>query len=175
MANPVYSIAGVPSTSGNCGNVITFDVPGYQRAWVIVYQDGKPTFDGPMDLPMQPYALKCPQDIGNFQVAAYEITAQGTRGGVIGQTSFKVNVAPVAGPTAQPTPTADGGPTQGGGGSEPPPIVPIGGGGPPMQFDGDDQPTEAGMFGLDTSTLVLVGIGALLVLPQLFKRKKGEA
>lgn len=177
MGQPVYAIAGVPSTSGKCGDTITFDVPGYQRAWIVVYQDGRPTFDGIMDLPMPPYALKCPQDIGNFQVAAYEITAQGTRGGVIGQTSFTVTAGLQPQQQPQPTaqPTDDGTSTPGsGGGSTPPPIVPVGGGTSPIDFvPGDSETTEASMFGMDTITLVLLGIGALFVLPQLFRSKKG--
>lgn len=179
MANPVYSIAGVPSSEGVCGSsggsTIGFDVPGYARAWIIVAQNGRITFDGPMDLPMPPYQLKCPQDIGYFQTAAYEITPGGQRGNVIGATQFTVRDA-MATPTPQTppyvpvpsgTPPPIGSPPY-----TPPPIIETGGGGAPIQFV---EPTEASAFGgFDLTTLALIAIGAIVVLPPLFaSRRKG--
>lgn len=173
MSQPQYSVSGQPTNDVVCGTTIGFDVPGYQRAWVIVAQDGHITFDAPMDLPMPQYALKCPQDVGFFQTAAYEITPQGTRGNVIGQTQITVRQAPMQTTTPQ-TPTQPTQPTTPGGGTAPP-IIPVGGGGGGIDYTGGGEPTEAGFFsGMDTTTLILLGVGALLVLPQLFQKKRGQ-
>lgn len=180
MSNPQYYVNGQPTSEGVCGEsvgtTITFDVPGYNRAWIIVSQDGRFTFDGPMDLPMPPYALKCPQDVGFFQTAAYEITAEGKRGGVIGQTQFTVRNANDTGTTSPPyvpplEPTAPPAPPSTGG-TAPPPIIPVGGGGPPITYGDGGGPTEAGFFsGMDTTTLVLIGVAAIFLLPQLMRKR----
>lgn len=171
--NPQYTVNGTPVSQTTCGTVIGFDVPGYNRAWIIVSQDGHVTFDGPMDLPMPLYRLRCPEDIGFFQVAAYEVINNNVRGTVIGQTSITVAASAQTSPLQQPYQPIPGGtpPPVG----QPPytPLLPPADvpGGPPIQFI-DDTPTESGFFsGLDTTTLALLAVGALLVLPPLFRRK----
>lgn len=181
---PVYSIAGIPATEGVCGpsggSVIGFDVPGYSRAWIIVAQNGKITFDGPMELPMPQYQLRCPQDIGYFQTAAYEITPGGQRGNVIGATQFTVRDAssvpqvlttpyvPVPSGTPPPVGTPPYTPPP----YTPPPIIETGGGGPPIQFV-EPPPQESGIFGgMDLTTLGLIAIGAFVVLPPLLRRRR---
>lgn len=174
MSSPIYTVGGQPAPTAVCGEVIGFDVPGYPQAWIIVYQDGRSTFDGPMNLPMSPYALRCPNDVGFFQVAAYEIV-NGQRGNVIGQTSIRVTAPsqPIPGQlppgnTLVPSPVPGSTPPRMG---EPPYIIE---GGVPYgpTFENEPEP-ESGFFGMDSTTLALLALGALVVLPPLLSRRKG--
>lgn len=132
-----YTLDGQPTSEAYCGanggSTIGFDFPGITRAWVVVAQDGHTTFDGPMDLPMPPYTLRCPDDIGYFQAEAYEITDQGDRGGMLGQTSIAIR-----------------------------------------PIDGDIPVQQASLFGLDMSTVGMLALGAIVILPTLFHRKRGN-
>lgn len=175
--NPVYTINGQPVHNAKCGDLIGFELPGFREAWINVNQDGHVTFDGIMSLPMQPYVLKCPNDVGYFVTTAYEISPSGTRGVLIGQTDIMITdisglqpgpVLPTQ-QTVQPSPAPTGTPPPMG---QPlyTPLAPIdqGGGGPPIQFT---QPTEEqpGVFaGLNLPTIALLGIGAFFLF-----RKKG--
>src|SRR5262245_37013503 len=188
--NPVYTINGNPVSEAICGesigSTIGFDVPGYPQAWVVVAQNGRITFDGPMDLPMQPYTLRCPDDIGNFQVAAYEITNEGTRGAVIGQTLFTVrsvdqpspvstSLQPVQPPAGAPyAPSSQTAPTTG----TPPPmgqvpytplLPPVDvGGGPPIQYVGGE--VAPGFF----DNISPLAIGALVLVAVFAFSRKGN-
>lgn len=178
---PEYTVSGSPTSQAWCGTgpgavgtTIGFDVPGYSRAWIIAAQNGRIAFDGPMDLPMPPYTLRCPDDIGFWQTAAYEITPQGTRGNVIGQTTLNVKTASgtVPGTTAPPgvPPAPTGTPPPMGGTLYTPTLVETGGDG--VTFQEEQEAQQAG-FGLDLTTIALLALGALVVLPQLFSRRRG--
>jgi hypothetical protein len=174
MATPVYTVSGQPVSEAACGEVIEFDVPGYSTAWVIVEQNGRVTFNDIMSLPMPPYRLKCPDDVGMFTVSANTITAQGGRGNVIGATRLNVtaaatgpNTTPPYIPVPPPTPPPVGQPPY------TPPLPPVDiGGGPPIQFVPPVE--EQGILGgLDLTTIALFGLAAVVLLPPLFKQRKG--
>lgn len=176
MSTPVYTVGGQPVSNTSCGQVIEFDVPGYEQAWVIVAQDGRITFDGPMPLPMQPYQLRCPQDVGNFQVAAYALV-NGSRGNLIGATRIQVSAAPVSpGPTGSLpiTPlTPSGTPPPMGQPHYTPPMI-LETGGPGTTFIEEPEAEEPGFFAsLDLTTVALIGVAALVVLPPLLSRRRG--
>jgi hypothetical protein len=168
MTNPVYTVNGQPVSRVSCGQTIGFDVPGYSQAWVIVAQNGQTTFDGPMSLPMPPYRLRCPDDVGDFQVAAYELV-NGQRGNVIGATRITVDAEQVQMvPAPNGTPPPMGQPLY----AQPPQIIEtIGGGGPPLQFEDEPAPEPGFFASMDLTTVALLAIGALVVLPLL--RRKG--
>lgn len=165
-----YLVNGEPVSSVLCGETITFDVTGYPRAWIIVAQDGQVTFDAPMDLPMPAYKLKCSDDIGYFQAAAYAITPQGGRGNVIGTASLNVRPASAqpSTPTLTPTTPSEPGITPGGSGGT---VEIHDTGGPPIEFTQGDVAAQ----GVDFTTVGLIALGALIVLPALFKKGKGGA
>lgn len=90
--NPHYTVDGYPATQVLCvaDNPIGFDVPGYGRVWLTVAQNGIMTYDGPMDLPIANYLLRCPEDIGFFQADAYTITEMDERGEYLGQATLEI-------------------------------------------------------------------------------------
>jgi hypothetical protein len=77
-------------TEITCGNSVTFDVSGYTRVWLQRLKNGTMDFDQPFDLPMPAYILNCVNDIGVYDVVAYEIDANGVKGALIGQTKLTV-------------------------------------------------------------------------------------
>lgn len=176
MGNPVYTVNGQPVSTVKCGDTIGFDVPGYPHAWVVVAQDGHITFDGPMDLPMPPYTLRCPDDVGFFQVGAYVLTPDGKRGAVIGSTSITVNqsIAPVVVNRSNGgTPPAPGAtpPIIGGTPYTPSQIIETGAPAPPIQFnDTSEQPVG---FEWNLTTIAIAAVAALVILPPLFRKQRG--
>ena len=87
-----YNMSGQAISEIKCGNTITFDVRGYSRIWMQRLKDGVLDYDKAFDLPMPPYILNCVTDVGVYDVAAYEIDANGVKGPLIGQT--KITVVP---------------------------------------------------------------------------------
>ncbi len=100
MAGVQYTKNGVPVSAVLCGDVISFDVPGYSRIWLTQYQSGKIQFDGPFNLPMPDYRLVCDRDIGNFSATAYTLNSDGTHGDYLGNAFLTVNANPNAGITS---------------------------------------------------------------------------
>jgi|SRR5215470_4298011 len=174
MSTPVYTVNGQPVSDAVCGDVIEFDVPGYSTAWVIVAKDGNIQFNDIMSLPMPPYKLKCPDDVGLFTVSANLITPQGGRGNVIGATRLNVTAQPTVVytppyvPVPPPTPPPVGQPPY----TPQTPPVDIGTG-PPIQFV-EPETQQASIFGgMDFTTIALIGLAAVVLLPPLFKQRKG--
>lgn len=88
---PVFKDAnGSPITQMVCGNTMTFDVAGYSQVWLQRLKDGVLDFDGAFAVPMPAYIANCANDIGTYDVAVYEIGADGTKGKLIGQTRFTI-------------------------------------------------------------------------------------
>jgi len=184
---PLYTVNGRPTAEAWCGQgpgaigtTIGFDVPGYDRAWIVVAQDGRITFDGPMDLPMPLYTLRCPEDLGLFYTVAYDITAQGTRGNRIGQTQINVKVVPGPSPSGgpsgvpNPVPAPNGTPPPIGQPLYVPPQIIETGSRPGPTFYEEPEPEQAGFFAnVDLTTVALLALGALVVLPPLFSRRRG--
>lgn len=85
-----YNANGQPITEMLCGNTMTFNVSGYTQVWMSQLKNGVLNFDGPFDLPMQPYIATCTNDVGVYDVAVYEIDANGNKGALIGQTKFTI-------------------------------------------------------------------------------------
>ena len=85
-----YDMQGRAITTAMCGSSASFDVSGYKRVWLSLLKDGVLSFDAPHDLPMPPYVFSCTNDVGVYQVAAYEIDANDVKGNLIGQTTFTV-------------------------------------------------------------------------------------
>lgn len=77
-------------TEITCGNSITFDVAGYTQVWLQRLKNGQLDFDEPFAVPMAPYILNCQNDIGAYDIAVYEVDANGAKGNLIGQTKFTV-------------------------------------------------------------------------------------
>lgn len=89
--SPVFKdVNGTPITQMICGNTMTFDVAGYSQVWLQRLKNGQLDFDAPFQVPMQPYIANCTNDIGTYEVAVYEIGADGTKGKLIGQTTFTI-------------------------------------------------------------------------------------
>lgn len=86
-----YNMQGSPITSATCGTSATFDVPGYKRVWMDQLKDGQLNFSGAFDLPMPAYVFSCTNDVGAYDIAVYEIDANGIKGELIGQTSFTIH------------------------------------------------------------------------------------
>src|SRR5262245_35840777 len=179
MGSPTYFVDGRPATEAWCGetsgSTITFDIPGYDRAWVTVTQNGAVTFDQPMALPMPPYTLRCPEDVGFFFVTGYELTPDGRQGNPIGQTSLTVRGVsetpsdkPVTRILTIPPAPAPPAPT----GTPPPMGKPLyldggsGGDGGGVTFRSEPEPPSTG---LDLTTIALI-VGAVLILPRLLKK-----
>ncbi len=97
MAGVQYLKNGVPVSAVLCGDVISFDVPGYSKVWLTQYQSGKIQFDGPFNLPMPDYRLVCDRDIGNFSATVYALNADGSHGDYLGNAFLTVGANPNAG------------------------------------------------------------------------------
>ena len=96
-----YNASGQAVNEIECGNSISFDVPGYKRVWISQLKDGVLNYDGPFpqhqpELPMPLHVLNCATDIGVYDVAAYELNIDETgaylqtKGKLIGQTKLTV-------------------------------------------------------------------------------------
>lgn len=182
-----YLKNGQPASSYNVGDTMGFAVPGYTQVWLEQTQNGNPQYAGPFNLPMAPYVLQT-RDIGTFNASVYELR-NGTKGKLIGTDSIQVlatvqqmpptyappviNATPAPGyvnpttpagvptlPSGVPTPTAPSAP-----GTvlfQPTQPVDLG---PLTRVDIDGAttaPQEAG-FGLDATSLLLVGLGLYFV------------
>lgn len=156
------------------GDTIGFELPGYNRAWITIAQNGNITFDGPMDLPMPPYTLRCPDDVGSFIATAYEIDPSGNKGYATGQGFITVRGPDRLPSTPTTTPHAPTAPgiTPGGSGApatQTPQLIEVMTSAPDLP-----RPIEANMFGnMDFSTIALLAIGAMVILPPLFRKKGG--
>jgi hypothetical protein len=85
--DPVFKdVNGNPITSIACGGTYTFDVPGYSQIWLTMLKDGVKTFDQLFSVPMPSYVSSCANDVGTYQVVAYDPVS----GMVIGKTNFTV-------------------------------------------------------------------------------------
>lgn len=89
---PVFrDMQGRAITEALCGSSATFDVPGYKQVWMSQLKDKQLHFDGPFNVPMPAYIFSCTNDIGVYDIAVYEIDANGQKGKLIGQTAFTVH------------------------------------------------------------------------------------
>lgn len=75
-------------TGIDCGQPYTFDVPGsgLSQIWLTEYKNGQKTYDNVFSLPMPSYVSSCENDIGTYQVIAYDLDS----GLVLGQTTFTI-------------------------------------------------------------------------------------
>src|SRR5262249_23131689 len=89
MAKAIFYVNGVAKASANCGDTLYLDVPGYSQIWLTQYQNGGLQFDGPYQLPAQPYLLSCQRDVGTYQGTAYQIV-NGQKGQVLDSWTFVV-------------------------------------------------------------------------------------
>lgn len=85
-----YNMQGQIITTIKCGNSITFDVPGNKLVWLTRAKNGVQDFDGLYAVPIPPYVLSCTTDVGVYDIAAYSINPDHTRGPLIGTTRFTV-------------------------------------------------------------------------------------
>lgn len=69
--------AGQQITSARCGEAIGFDVPGYDVVWLIQVQNGAQQFNGRLTVPMAPYPLSCPGDVGQYETHVFELNDAG--------------------------------------------------------------------------------------------------
>lgn len=76
-----------------CGNSITFDVPGHTLVWLTRSKDGNVDFDGLFAVPIPPYVLSCVSDVGIYNVTAYAVNPDQSKGLLIGSTMFTVTKA----------------------------------------------------------------------------------
>ena len=86
-----YNMQGSAITAATCGTSATFDVPGYKRVWMDQLKNGALNFSGPFDLPMPAYVFNCTNDVGVYNIAVYEIDANGVKGELIGDTTFTIH------------------------------------------------------------------------------------
>lgn len=86
-----YDMQGNVITGAVCGSSMTFDVPGYKRVWMSQLKNGVLNYDGPFNLPMPPYVLNCSTDVGDYDIAVYEIDTNDVKGKLIGQTKFTIH------------------------------------------------------------------------------------
>lgn len=90
--------AGQEITQAVCGDVIGFEVDGFTEIWLIESKDGQMIYNDAFITPMQPYALRCPEDVGNFTAAAYQRASSGPDPGpLIGYASITVLAPGAAG------------------------------------------------------------------------------
>jgi hypothetical protein len=85
-----YNMNKQPITTIPCGNSIIFDVPGYTLVWLTRSKNGTVDFDGLFRVPIPPYILNCANDVGTYNVTAYAINSDQTKGALIGSTTFTV-------------------------------------------------------------------------------------
>jgi len=84
-----YLKNGQPVTTLYVGDVMTFNVPGYNQVWLDQYQNGNLQFSGPMNLPMPPYTLLS-RDVGTFTASVFQLSPSGKRSDSIGTDTVKV-------------------------------------------------------------------------------------
>ena len=106
MAQAVFYVNGIQKYSGNIGDSLVFDIPGYTNIWLTQYQNGVLQYDGPEALPTAPLQLTDPPDLGTFQGTAYEVI-NGQKGAQIASWTFQIN--PAASGGQLPTGTGTGG------------------------------------------------------------------
>lgn len=188
MGGIYYQKNGQPASSYVVGDVMGFVVPGYSQVWLEQTQNGSPQFAGPFTVPMQPYQLQS-RDVGVFNASVYEYK-NGAKGKLIGTDSVQVlatiqqapityappviNMTPAPGyvnptvsssgaallPSGMSTPTA---PASAPGTVLFNPTVPVDlGPAPSTPVDTGGGLQEAG-FGLDATSLLLVGLGLFFV------------
>lgn len=94
-----YNANGQAVTEIECGNSVSFDVPGYKQVWLSQLKNGQLNYDGIFPthqpaLPMPLHVLNCATDIGVYDVAVYELTFDenntAIKGKLIGQTKLTV-------------------------------------------------------------------------------------
>lgn len=159
-----FLINGQPGTTANVGDTIQLIVPGYSQVWLVQQQNGQQQYNDVYSVPSNPYQLR-QQDVGYFQGSAYTVTADHKPGQLITSWTFTVHGAGWKPETILPsvTPPPPGAPPSGTPGS---PLIPPDSGGYPQSAPPEQAST--GLFGLDQSTLLLIGAGVLAYL--LFKK-----
>ena len=157
MRSPVRGLAGLGATgpgpvftdpSGNpiasavCGAPYGFTVPPYEQAnggpgqvYIIQTKNGAPQFSGMFAVPMAPYTSLCNQDVGSYQLEAFDPFT----GNHIGDVAFQVVPQGTIPPTV-------------------PASVPAGGSGQTLPVQ------AAGSLNLNTTTLLALAAGAFLLL-----------
>ena len=86
---PVFlDVNGNPVTEVVCGDAYTFDVPGWTGGQIhlTMTKNGQPAFDDLFTVPMPSYTSTCANDVGTYQVMAYDPLT----GILLGQTTFQV-------------------------------------------------------------------------------------
>jgi hypothetical protein len=73
-----------------CGNSIIFDVPGQSMIWLDGTKNDIQDTSGPYAVPAAPYILNCSSDVGTYVRTAYELNPDGTKGALLGTTTFTV-------------------------------------------------------------------------------------
>jgi len=90
--------AGQAITEATCGDTIGFDVAGFSEVWLVQTKNGEPQWNGPFNVPMQPYQLNCATDTGEYIAAVYERAQSGSDPGpLIGSARLIVNYPPAGG------------------------------------------------------------------------------
>ena len=90
-SKPIYRDSmGNVITSISPGHTITFEVPGYTGIWLYQTRNGNTIYDAPYNVPMPPYILT-DNDVGVYQVTAYELDSYGNKGKLIGSTTLTVS------------------------------------------------------------------------------------
>lgn len=85
-----YNMSKQVITSIRCGNSIIFDVPGHSMVWLVRIKNGIQDTNGPYAVPIPPYILNCSTDVGTYNLTAYALNPDNTKGALIGSTTFTV-------------------------------------------------------------------------------------
>lgn len=96
---PVFmDTSGNPITAIVCGGAYTFDVPGASNGqiWLTMNKNGQQVYNALFNVPMPSYTSTCANDVGTYQVLAYDPVT----GILLGQTTFQVLPAGSAPPPA---------------------------------------------------------------------------
>ena len=91
MGQPTfYNMAKQPISSIKCGASAIFDVPGYSLVWLDRTKNGVADFSGPYAVPAPPYVMSCSSDVGSYTITVYQLNADGSKGTLLGSTTFTV-------------------------------------------------------------------------------------
>ena len=99
---PVFlDVNGNPITAIVCGGAYTFDVPGAPggQIWLTMTKDNQQVYNALFGVPMPSYVSSCANDVGTYQVLAYDPVS----GILLGQTTFQVLPAGSQVPTGSST------------------------------------------------------------------------
>lgn len=67
---------GIPVTQAHVGDTVVFNVPGYSSVWLYQLKDGVTQWNGPYNVPSQPYTFT-QADIGHYDTYAYQLISEG--------------------------------------------------------------------------------------------------